>query len=138
MNLSVQFKKGEWKCNLFVYEVLLEAGCHIKTINRYPNYREDLWIGPGGARIYPFEDNHRPPCCIDWYNKEVLEADFIGEGIDGIEDCEKGDIITDGNHIGIVAGRGKSINAGEMKVNLNEFGFGEEKWSVRIFRCDNN
>ena len=146
-NNLVHFREGEWKCNLFVYEVLLAAGCDIGTPNRYPH--PSMRRYGVGALMYVEDktpkDNHRPPCCIDWYNLKVNVAEYIGEGYEGRQNCEEGDIITDGNHIGIIASydedsdSGESFNATRVEVVLDGFGFGSgaigEKRPVRIFRC---
>ena len=50
-NSKVHFKNGEWKCNLFVYEVLKAAGCDIGTPNRYPNFSQNIMVG---VSIYLF------------------------------------------------------------------------------------
>ncbi len=144
-NSLVHFKCNEWKCNLFVYEVLYAAGCDIGTPNRYPNYDENTFSGIGSLIYFPFYDNHRPPCCIDWYDKKVSACKYIGEGEIGKNKCKQGDIITDGSHIGIVDSYdpntkdGKSINAAKEKVLCDGFGFGsgkiKEVRTVRIFRA---
>ena len=37
-NEHVFFKKGEWKCNLFVYEMILDSGYDIGTPNKNELY----------------------------------------------------------------------------------------------------
>lgn len=62
--------------------------------------------------------------------------DYIGENDDGRRGSKQGDIITDGNHMGIVAGNNNTISASytEKKVVKNDWGFRGE--NVRIFRCN--
>ena len=124
-NEHVCFTAGEWKCNLFVYEILLASGKDIGT----PNKANAL-----SHPILALENKlDRPPCTSDWYNKTVSGMTFIGEDDDGKNKCKQGDIITDGSHMGIVAGNNTTISAGEKEVLHNDWGFRGEK--VRIFRC---
>lgn len=126
-NDKVCFTAGEWKCNLFVYEVILAAGYDIGTPNK---------TGLSHPILNLEGKNERPPCAIDWYNKTVGGMEFIGEGDDGKKNCKEGDIITDGTHMGIVAGNNTTISAGEFEILHNDWGFrGNENRPVRIFRC---
>ena len=124
---NVFFKKGEPKCNLFVYEVLLAAGYDIGTPNELNPFKHPILAINGQL--------DRPPCAIDWYNKKVSGMEFIGENNNGRRNCMQGDIITDGNHMGIVAGNNQTISASydEKKVVRNSLGFKGE--NVRLFRC---
>jgi len=124
-NQNVCFTEGEWKCNLFVYEILLAAGYDVGTPNKINGLAHPILAAQNKL--------DRPPCAIDWYNKKVSGMSFIGEGDEGRKNCKQGDIITDGNHMGIVAGNNKTISAGESEVLHNDWGFRGE--NVRIFRC---
>ena len=124
-NEHVCFTAGEWKCNLFVYEILLASGKDIGTPNKANALHHP---------ILALENKlDRPPCAIDWYNKTVSGMTFIGEGDDGKSKCKQGDIITNGEHIGIVAGNNKTISATASQIEHNNWGFRGE--NVRIFRC---
>ncbi len=121
---NVCFNQGEWKCNLFVYEVIYAAGKDIGTPNKLNGW---------GHPILAMQNKlDRPPCAKDWFNEEVSAAKYIGEGDNGRKKCEQGDIITDGTHMGIVAGNKKTISAGEYEVVHNDWGFRGE--NVKIFR----
>ena len=124
-NENVCFKSGEYKCNLFVYEVLLAAGKDIGTPNS---------LNPLKHPILALENKlARPPCASDWYNKTVSGVTFIGEDDKGKSKCKQGDIITNGHHVGIVAGNNTTISAADNEVVHNDWGFRGE--NVRIFRC---
>ena len=125
-NPSVCFNSFENKCNLFVYEVILAAGYDVGTPNSINGLAHPILAAQGKLA--------RPPCAIDWYNKTVPGMDFIGEGQDGKNKCEAGDIITDGTHMGIVAGNNQTISANSNEVVQNNWGFRGE--NVRIFRCN--
>ena len=126
-NEHVFFKAGEPKCNLFVYEVILAAGYDIGTPNQLDGFKHPILAMQGKL--------DRPPCARDWYDKTVPGMKFIGEDRNGKNNCIQGDIITDGNHMGIVAGNCQTISASynEKKVVRNDWGFRGE--NVRIFRC---
>lgn len=103
-NSKVKFGKGEYKCNLFVYEVLLCAGIDIGlTKKSHPSF---FW-----------KSNDRPACASDWYDEDVCPALYKKK-------IDSGDVATDGKHMGIVYynnGVWGTINAGEFKVNFTPF-----------------
>jgi len=126
---TVLFSSNEWKCNLFVYEVILASGYDIGTPNKL-NYLKHPVLAVKGKL-------DRPPCTSDWYAKKVPGMDFIGEGNEGKLKCIPGDIITDGTHMGIIAGNNQTISANENKIVQNNWGFrSNENKPVRIFRCN--
>ena len=122
LNEKVCFEEGEWKCNLFVYEVILEAGYDIGCPNR--------------KHFYNILRNPRPPTTHDWYNQQIRNFNYIGEGNEGKRALEEGDIITDNTHMGIASyNRGwKTISAGKYEVLENDWGIERSANPIRIFR----
>jgi len=136
-NTDVYFEKGDWKCNLFVYEIILASGLDIGT-------------------PYGCDGSKKPPVTGDWYNykHELIKknAKYIGEGSEGMNKAIPGDIITDGIHMGIYAGNGEIINAGKYDVHITDSkkngqwgyeGYGYSDMNdnpipLRIFRIDDN
>jgi len=139
-NDSVCVPSDENKCNLFVYEVILDSGFDIGT----PNTANPL-KNPLLAVTFKLS---RPPCAIDWYENYktmVKGATLVGEGNDCLENALPGDIITDGVHMGIYAGNEEAISANPVniakkgiRVNwLDDEGYGYENRNdgiSRIFR----
>ena len=134
-NSNVCFNKGENKCNLFVYEIILASGYDIGTPNSINGLAHPILAAKGKLS--------RPPCAIDWYNGSVNGFTCIGEGVksNGLASntpCKPGDILTDGIHMAIVYDNNKTIGAGEYSVNETGFGFefiyGN---SVKVFRYNN-
>ena len=119
-NSKVQFGDGEYKCNLFVYEVLLAAGIDIGLTKK--SHPKLFFLG-----------NDRPACASDWYDEKVCEA------IDTrLTKIDNGDVATDGKHMGIVyynndEKKWGTINAGESRVNFTPFGSWGPK-GMKFFR----
>jgi len=133
-NSSVLFKKNENKCNLFVYECILAAGFNVGTpnmaINPFKNL--DLLIQWKFAR---------PPTSHDWYYHLVDHFKYIGEGEEGLEKIQNGDILTDNTHMAIAfydndEEEWTTIGAGEFTVNKTDWGIARtyNNVKVRIFR----
>ena len=122
------FGNGEFKCNLFVYDVL--GICGIKM---------DLPNQPGRFRKFIIK-SERPYTTKQWYNEQVPNFKYIGKGVKALEQSVPGDIITDGKHMGIISGPQLVISASsrpedENKVVENEWGWREDiKNNVKIFR----
>lgn len=59
----------------------------------------------------------RPPTAAMWanvnYHPEKYEV--VGVGKKGLRKCQPGDIISDGNHCGIISGNGKVISASSLE-----------------------
>ena len=100
---NVYFKKGEYKCNLFVYEVVKAGGYDVGTPNQLNGFLHPFLAVKGQL--------DRPPCAIDWYNKKVDGMEFIGENNEGRYRSRPGDIITDGTHMGIIGENNQTISA---------------------------
>lgn len=69
--------------------------------------------------------------------KRVYSAKEFHEGkVPGfkkVENPQAGDICTDGKHVGIVSGKGKTISAAEHSVVENDWGFRKDQKS-RFYR----
>ena len=125
-NEHVFFKKGEWKCNLFVYEMILDSGYDIGTPNKMSCFKHPILCYRDQAK--------RPPCVSDWKNEEVPGFELIGEGDEGKNLSKKGDIIAAGTHVGIISGEKKTISANEKEIVENDWGFRGDEEDVKIFR----
>ena len=124
-NPKVYVTGNEWKCNLFVYEMILDSGYDIGTPNT-----------AGLKHLFLFFQgkNKRPPCCKDWYNVKVPGFKLIGEGEE-----EPGDIVTDGKHIGIIAGNEQTISATYDEIVENDWGYRKnQKKTLKYFRYSGN
>ena len=108
--------------------MILAAGYDIGTPNEINGFAHPILAAQNKLK--------RPPCASDWYNGKVNGMTYIGENDEGRKKSNKGDIITDGNHMGIVAGNNESISASfsEKVVVRNSWGFRGE--NVKIFRCN--
>ena len=124
-NKNVVFKEGEDKSNLFIYEVLYAAGADIGT----PNMANPI----KNADLSPCFLS-RPPSAKDWFDEKVKNVILVGEGNPRNIKWEEGDVITDGDHIGIVTRCGKTINAGENEIVENDWGFNDKSKTFKIFR----
>jgi hypothetical protein len=129
-NEHVFVTKGEWKCNLFVYEIILASGYDIGTPNKVNCVRHPV--------LCLENKDKRPPCCKDWFDETVPGFYLIGENDEGRSLCQEGDILTDGNHIGIVSNPedGLTISAYREEVVESNFGFSndDKKNTFKIFR----
>jgi hypothetical protein len=96
------FLPGEWKCNLFVAEVLAEGGFQVPLYNT---------AGTWATVVLKFFDENtaRPPTARQWYDSAVPGTTLIGTGKEGLEKSWPGDISTSGSHVGIVVGPQKTI-----------------------------
>ena len=129
-NDEVYVLKGEWKCNLFVYEIILASGYDIGTPNSV-----NCW-NPKYYDICLKKKTKRPPCCKDWFDETVPGFYLIGTDDEGRKISEKGDIITDGIHVGIISipKDGYTISAAEKEVVETQFGFSESDKTEKTFK----
>ena len=118
-NDKVKFGIFEYKCNLFVYEVLLASLIDIGTPNETSHKR---WI------LHLQGKNERPPTARQWYDGEVPYFEEIDKS-----DVEGGDICSDGKHVGIVSEYGSTISANGDKIVENNFGFRKGQNNVKFF-----
>ena len=121
------FYPKEFKCNLFVYDVLYLSGISLDLPNE------------SGKLGQFFGQSQRPYRCKEWYNEEVPNFKCIGKGIEALNKSLPGDIITDGKHMGFISGYRKTISASskveDLKVVENDWGWREDqKDIVKIFR----
>ena len=109
------YKSGDWKCNLFVYDVLTEAGVKAPT-------------GEGGR--WPIQANH-------WGNKDVKIA-----GWEIVEEPMAGDVVGryregESGHVAIYISDnwwdGDAIGAGRYEVGWDDI---NEDWFMRGFDRD--
>ena len=115
----------EPKCNLFVYEMLYKAGLELPLINSMSRKcREFHQSKPIG----------RPPTNLD----------FIDGKVSLVRDCGNykgcaiiaGDIISSGNHMGIVIGNGLAISAAQKSIKITDFNRYGNKDELYFFRYD--
>lgn len=124
---------GECKCNIFVAQVLGEAGLKVPCTNKAGKYVSIVLNLIG-------DSTERPLCCADWYNTDngtKWEAvKLVGKGVDGLNKSWPGDIVTDGKHIGIISGPKKTISATlHDGVVENDWGWRSEQLSsMKVFR----
>jgi len=123
---KVQFNVGEPKCNLFVYEVLVGAG-----VGQYlPNK-------PGFLGSIFNQLQERPYTAGQWYEGQVPHTELVGTGEDGLNKCQPGDIVTNGNHIGIITEPHKTVSASskDNAVVENDWAWRKDEYSkVKIYR----
>ena len=92
----------DWKCNIFVYEVLRAAGAKIPLIGGM------LGWATNGKYGYP-------PSASDWENKDIK--------IDGwaiTKNPKPGDVVSTGEHVGIYIGNGKMISAARDNIVMTD------------------
>ena len=113
---KVKLEKNEKKDALFIYE-MLKSG-KVEGI---------------------LQDSGKPYTPLQWINKEVPDISYVGDGIDGLNKCWPGDIVTDGNHMGIITAPQKTINISEKTNTIVEDNWGWRKKDfpkVKIFRYE--
>ena len=130
---KVIFLPGEPKCNLFLYEILVEAGIPQLLPNIAGRMASENLDKTG-------ESKERPFVCRQWFNFEVPNMEFIGEGEEAMNKTIPGDIVTSGSHIGIISSYRKTISASTKPESLflvveNEWGWREDEiGTMRVFR----
>jgi len=132
---NIFFDSGEWKNNLFVYEIILASGYDVGTPNQLNASKH--------PELAANDKLDRPPCAKDWYynyETKVSGAVLVGEGSDGINEAIPGDVITDGINIGIYYGDGEIVVADPKVISKTKSwgsnGFGFDNIPVKIFRID--
>lgn len=123
---KVCFNPGEPKCNLFVYEMLVEGG----VPQSLPNQSGRL------GRLFN-DKTARPFTASQWYAGEVPDMQCVGTGISALDKSWPGDIVTNGSHVGIISGPQKTISASAIENVIVENAWGwrpEERDKVRVFR----
>ena len=118
-NNKVKFGMFEYKCNLFVYEILLASSIDIGTPNEISDKR---WFISLQGKV------DRPPTARQWYNDEVPYFKEIDK-----KDVEGGDICSDGSHVGIVSKFGLTISANGEKIIENDWGFRKNQDDFKFF-----
>ena len=119
-NPNVKFGMFEYKCNLFVYEILLASLIDIGTPNETSKKR---WF----LRLWGKLD--RPPTARQWYDGKVPSFEEVD-----VEDAEGGDVCSDGHHCGIVSDYyHNTISANGQVIIENDWGFRKEQDNVKFF-----
>lgn len=110
------FDDNDYKCNLFVFEMARNSGAEIPLMHRSRN---------------PLSDDRYPPVAADWRNPETEIEGWVV-----VKKPEPGDIVSDGDHMGIVSGDNTTISASstENKVVENDFGFSGDPKKVTYRR----
>lgn len=120
----------EYKCNLFVAEVLNEAGFEVPYTNK-------AGIKAMIRLISKLDFNFdRPLVAAQWYKGECPGTTLVGEGVNGLNKAWPGDIITNGVHVGIISGPKKTISATPSQgVVENDWGWrAGDIDSMKVFR----
>lgn len=82
---------------------------------------------------------NRPYVSKQWKAGEVPGMKLVGNGMDGLDKSQPGDIITDGQHVGIISGPSLTISASsaESKIVENDWGWRYgTRGDMTIFRYD--
>ena len=80
----------------------------------------------------------RPPTNEDIVNEKVSELKFVGTNHAGLNKAKKGDIISNGHHMGILIGDGKTISASQDSIRQGDISeeYGLGKNTIYIFTYD--
>ena len=126
-NQHVYVPSGQYKCNLFVYEILLVSGVDIGTPNVLSWIKHPILFAQGKLL--------RPPTTDQWFDGKVPKVNLVGEGKTKDIKYLPGDIITNGAHIGFIVGDSKTVSANETEIVCNDWGFREnETETFKVFR----
>ena len=111
------FGEGKWKCNLFVYDILKQAGASPGLPNEANSIKDFLGYGP------------YPPTAGQWAdpNFQIPEWRILSPA----ELPQAGDVVAEAHpeytnatgHCGIVYEYGSTVSAGEYVILNNNFGF---------------
>lgn len=89
---------GQWKCNIFVYEILGAAGANAPLIG-------------GMLRLVTVGRYGYPPSASDWADGDTKINEWTIT-----TNPTPGDVVSTGEHVGIYIGNGKMISAGRDKI----------------------
>lgn len=110
---NVTFNNRTNKCNVFVHDVLTEAGIAVP------------WIEHGKSKYIPYYSRVSPPTAEEWADTSKLQKNWSSN-----KTPLPGDIgaymlpYTDATgHVGIILTKGVCISAGWEKVEVNDVGF---------------
>lgn len=114
LNKNIVFKAGDHKCNLFVHDVLTEAGISVP------------WIEHGKAKYIPWHiAGLSPPTAAEWEDTERLTANWSSELMP-----MPGDVGAYGRwspnasgHVGIIVCDGVTVSADVDMIVVNDVGF---------------
>jgi hypothetical protein len=118
----------EWKCNLFVAEMLHAGGFTVPTVNK-----AGKWVSVVLTQLDL--STQRPPCAIEWFDGKVPSTTLVGAGSDGLDKSWPGDIVCTKSHVGIISGPQKTISANGSEVVENDWAWRPKEWStVKVYR----
>lgn len=126
---------GQPKCNIFVAEMLGRGNFHVPLVAAHQGI--SYYLAAWGETAEKVRNGLRPSTCSEWYSGTVPATTCIGSGLAAFPKCWPGDIITDGEHIGIISGVRKVISASavEGRVVENDWGWRQEQASkIKIYR----
>ncbi|WP_158285413.1 CHAP domain-containing protein [Azospirillum sp. TSH64] len=113
---------GKWKCNLFVYDALTQAGAKVPLETRWS-------ISNFGYVSYP-------PLAGQWGDPSHTIQGWVV-----VTDPQPGDVAAipsnaggASGHVGIVSGDGKTISATDKSVVENDWGFRDDQKGTVVFR----
>lgn len=113
LNESVTFKQGTNKCNVFVNDILTEAGINV------------AWIEHGHSKKIPIYKNLSPPTAGEWANSSLLLNKWAVEGtpMPGDIGAYSFNYSDASGHVGIIVTDGVTISAGWDRIEVNDAGF---------------
>lgn len=128
-NRKTFFCDYEPKCNLFIYEMLYKAGLELPLNNV---------MSKMCRKFHKEKPIERPPTNTDIIEGKIHLLKLVGTDLDGLNKANKGDIISNGHHMGILIGDGKTISAAQDSIRQagisNEYGLGKN--TIYIFTYD--
>ena len=113
------------QCNIYIASKLRESGAHVPNVGgkagTFGEGRSDTLNEQADGRI-----GGQPPSANDWHKDNV-------PGYDPVKGApQPGDIASDGSHVGIVSGAGKTISVTTANPKAPEYGHViENDWGFR-------
>jgi hypothetical protein len=130
------FGVSEPKCNLFVAEMYADLGYEVPVNANYHASLGRRLLSRFLSPLTTFSSEPRPYLAKDYYNGEVPGTLILGKNAEGLSRAQPGDIISDGRHMAIISGDGKSIHAMAMEVVENNFGFRPDNTDITVIRVN--
>jgi cell wall-associated NlpC family hydrolase len=130
------FGRTEPKCNLFVAEMYADLGYVVPVNSEYHASLGRRIVSRIFSPLTEFSTEPRPYLAKDYYEGKVPGTEILGKGSEGLSRAQPGDIISDGRHMAIISGDGKSIHASAVGVVENNFGFRPENTDITVIRSN--
>jgi hypothetical protein len=113
LNKTVIYKENTNKCNVFVNDVLTEAGISV------------AWIEHGKSVYVPVWKRCSPPTAGEWANKSLLKHnwDATTTPLPGDIGAYAHEYSDASGHVGIIIADGVTISAGWERIEVNDSGF---------------